>query len=72
MTNASDMLTTFDPDPADVALSSVPCQEAFDPRTHCFSEEDLKPQPVIKKARKMLVPDNLKVKTLSVLYILAL
>ncbi|XP_060777662.1 D site albumin promoter binding protein b isoform X2 [Neoarius graeffei] len=60
MTNASDMLTTFDPDPADVALSSVPCQEAFDPRTHCFSEEDLKPQPVIKKARKMLVPDNLK------------
>ncbi|MCJ8728782.1 hypothetical protein PDJAM_G00008640 [Pangasius djambal] len=60
MTNASDMLTTFDPDPADVALSSVPGQEAFDPRTHCFSEDELKPQPVIKKARKMLVPDSLK------------
>ncbi|KAI5105972.1 D site-binding protein [Silurus meridionalis] len=62
MTNANDMLTTFDPDPdpADVALSSVPGQEAFDPCTHCFSEDDLKPQPVIKKARKMLVPDSLK------------
>lgn len=63
MTNANDILTTFDPDPADVALSSIPGQEAFDPRTHCFSEDDLKPQPVIKKARKMLVPDSLKVKT---------
>lgn len=70
MTNANDMLTTFDPDPADVALSSVPGQEAFDPRTHSFTEEDLKPQPVIKKARKMLVPDSLKVKTRSVLYII--
>lgn len=69
MTNASEMLTTFDPDPADVALSSVPGQEAFDPRTHCFSEEDLKPQPVIKKARKMLVPDSLKVKIHCVVYI---
>lgn len=62
MTNANEMLTNFDPDPADVALSSIPGQEAFDPRTHCFTEEDLKPQPVIKKARKMLVPDGLKVK----------
>ncbi|KAK3571210.1 hypothetical protein QTP86_004900 [Hemibagrus guttatus] len=60
MTNANDILTTFDPDPADVALPSIPGQEAFDPRTHCFSEDDLKPQPVIKKARKMLVPDSLK------------
>ena len=51
----------FDPDPADLALSSVPGQEAFDPRRHRFSEEELKPQPMIKKARKMLVPDEQKV-----------
>ncbi|KAL0172432.1 hypothetical protein M9458_032743, partial [Cirrhinus mrigala] len=49
--NCNDMLAPFDPDPADVALSSVPGQEA---------EEELKPQPMIKKARKMLVPDDLK------------
>ncbi|KAI2655387.1 Hepatic leukemia factor [Labeo rohita] len=58
--NCNDMLAPFDPDPADVALSSVPGQEAFDPRRHRFSEEELKPQPMIKKARKMLVPDDLK------------
>lgn len=57
------MLPSFDPDPADVALSSVPGQEAFDPRRHRFSEEELKPQPMIKKARKMLVPDDLKVRS---------
>lgn len=35
-------------------------QQSFDPRRHSFSEEELKPQPMIKKARKVLVPDNLK------------
>ncbi|XP_077363239.1 D site albumin promoter binding protein a isoform X2 [Festucalex cinctus] len=55
-----DVQVNFDPDPADVALSSVPGQEAFDPRSHRFSEEDLKPQPMIKKARKMLVPNEHK------------
>ncbi|KAG7257845.1 hypothetical protein CRUP_015223 [Coryphaenoides rupestris] len=45
---------------ADVALSSVPGQEAFDPRRHRFSDEELKPQPMIKKARKMLVPNEQK------------
>lgn len=54
-------MVNFDPDPADLALSSVPGQEVFDPRRHRFSEEELKPQPMIKKARKMLVPDEQKV-----------
>ncbi|KAI1885855.1 hypothetical protein AGOR_G00208070 [Albula goreensis] len=58
--NGADVMVNFDPDPADLALSSVPGQEAFDPRRHRFSEEELKPQPMIKKARKMLVPDDLK------------
>ncbi|KAG7325623.1 hypothetical protein KOW79_010548 [Hemibagrus wyckioides] len=57
---AADVMVNFDPDPADLALSSVPGQEAFDPRRHRFSEEELKPQPMIKKARKMLVPDEQK------------
>lgn len=60
-TNAADVMVNFDPDPADLALSSVPGQEAFDPRRHRFTEEELKPQPMIKKARKMLVPDEQKV-----------
>ncbi|KAG5264452.1 hypothetical protein AALO_G00253930 [Alosa alosa] len=58
--NANDVMVNFDPDPADLALSSVPGQEAFDPRRHRFSEDELKPQPMIKKARKMLVPDEQK------------
>lgn len=58
---SSDIVVNFDPDPADLALSSVPGQEAFDPRRHRFSEEELKPQPMIKKARKMLVPNEQKV-----------
>lgn len=58
---AADVMVNFDPDPADLALSSVPGQEAFDPRRHHFSEDELKPQPMIKKARKMLVPDEQKV-----------
>uniref|UniRef100_A0A3B4AKA9 BZIP domain-containing protein n=1 Tax=Periophthalmus magnuspinnatus TaxID=409849 RepID=A0A3B4AKA9_9GOBI len=57
---SSDIMVNFDPDPADLALSSVPGQDAFDPRRHRFSDEELKPQPMIKKARKMLVPDEQK------------
>uniref|UniRef100_A0AAY4DX10 BZIP domain-containing protein n=1 Tax=Denticeps clupeoides TaxID=299321 RepID=A0AAY4DX10_9TELE len=59
-TSGVDVMVNFDPDPADLALSSVPGQEAFDPRRHRFSDEELKPQPMIKKARKMLVPDEQK------------
>ncbi|XP_058532039.1 hepatic leukemia factor isoform X1 [Ochotona princeps] len=50
----------YEPDPADLALSSVPGQEMFDPRKRKFSEEELKPQPMIKKARKVFIPDDLK------------
>lgn len=52
----------FDPDPADLALSSIPGQEAFDPRKRRFSTEELKPQPMIKKARKIYTPEDLKVR----------
>ncbi|XP_060948326.1 D site albumin promoter binding protein a isoform X1 [Limanda limanda] len=58
--SSSEVMVNFDPDPADLALSSVPGQEAFDPRRHRFSDEELKPQPMIKKARKMLVPNEQK------------
>ncbi|XP_056325245.1 HLF transcription factor, PAR bZIP family member b isoform X2 [Danio aesculapii] len=51
---------SYEPDPADLALSSVPGQEVFDPRKRKFSEEELKPQPMIKKARKIFIPDDLK------------
>ncbi|XP_016381667.1 hepatic leukemia factor-like isoform X2 [Sinocyclocheilus rhinocerous] len=50
----------YKPDPADLALSSVPGQEIFDPRKRKFSAEELKPQPMIKKARKVFIPDDLK------------
>ncbi|XP_044153827.1 hepatic leukemia factor isoform X1 [Bufo gargarizans] len=50
----------YEPDPADLALSTIPGQEMFDPRKRKFSEEELKPQPMIKKARKVFTPDDLK------------
>ncbi|XP_061080453.1 HLF transcription factor, PAR bZIP family member a [Conger conger] len=50
----------YEPDPADLALSSVPGQEVFDPRKRKFSAEELKPQPMIKKARKVFIPEDLK------------
>ncbi|MEQ2191711.1 hypothetical protein XENOCAPTIV_001490, partial [Xenoophorus captivus] len=51
---------SYEPDPADLALSSVPGQEIFDPRKRKFSAEELKPQPMIKKARKVFIPEDLK------------
>ncbi|KAK7938783.1 hypothetical protein WMY93_002109 [Mugilogobius chulae] len=51
---------TYEPDPADLALSSVPGQEMFDPRKRKFTAEELKPQPMIKKARKVFIPEDLK------------
>lgn len=50
----------FQPDPTDLVLSSVPGGELFNPRKHRFSEEELKPQPMIKKAKKVFVPDEQK------------
>lgn len=55
-----DVVGMFDMDPSD-SLSSSSGQQNFDPMRHTFSEEELKPQPMIKKARKILVPDNMKV-----------
>lgn len=53
---------SYEPDPADLALSSVPGQEMFDPRKRKFSAEELKPQPMIKKARKVFIPEDMKVR----------
>ncbi|XP_029014546.2 LOW QUALITY PROTEIN: TEF transcription factor, PAR bZIP family member b [Betta splendens] len=50
----------FQPDPTDLVLSSVPGGELFNPRKHKFSEDELKPQPMIKKAKKVFVPDEQK------------
>ncbi|XP_063282484.1 thyrotroph embryonic factor isoform X6 [Pelobates fuscus] len=50
----------FNPDPTDLVLSSVPGGELFDPRKHRFAEEELKPQPMIKKAKKIYVPNEMK------------
>lgn len=50
----------YDPDPADLVLSSVPGQEMFDPRRRKFSADELKPQPMIKKARKVFIPEDMK------------
>uniref|UniRef100_A0A8C6SKN8 TEF transcription factor, PAR bZIP family member a n=1 Tax=Neogobius melanostomus TaxID=47308 RepID=A0A8C6SKN8_9GOBI len=50
----------YDPDPTDLVLSSVPGGELFNPRKHKFSEEELKPQPMIKKAKKVFVPEEQK------------
>lgn len=57
----------FQPDPTDLVLSSVPGGELFDPRKHRFSDEELKPQPVIKKAKKVFVPEEQKVNWVIIL-----
>ncbi|XP_032357912.1 TEF transcription factor, PAR bZIP family member a isoform X1 [Etheostoma spectabile] len=50
----------YEPDPTDLVLSSVPGGELFNPRKHKFSDDDLKPQPMIKKAKKVFVPEEQK------------
>ncbi|KAJ8363280.1 hypothetical protein SKAU_G00121110 [Synaphobranchus kaupii] len=50
----------FEPDPTDLVLSSVPGGELFNPRKHHFTEDELKPQPMIKKAKKVFVPEEQK------------
>jgi len=45
----------------DLRLATIPGQvEDFDPATRRFSEEELKPQPIIRKRKKQFVPDELK------------
>ncbi|CAH0703641.1 unnamed protein product [Spodoptera exigua] len=46
--------------PADSTFSMASSGRDFDPRTRAFSDEELKPQPMIKKSRKQFVPDDLK------------
>ncbi|CAH1737649.1 hepatic leukemia factor-like isoform X2 [Aphis gossypii] len=46
--------------PADSTLSFASSSRDFDPRTRPFSDEELKPQPMVKKSRKQFVPDGLK------------
>ncbi|XP_055629123.1 myb-like protein Q isoform X2 [Toxorhynchites rutilus septentrionalis] len=53
------------PSPADsifdvAAFSMSSTTRDFDPRTRAFSDEELKPQPMIKKSRKQFVPDEMK------------
>lgn len=43
----------FEVSPNDLALATVPGQD-FDPRTRIFTEDELKPQPMIKKSRKQV------------------
>ncbi|XP_048243484.1 thyrotroph embryonic factor-like isoform X6 [Haliotis rufescens] len=50
----------FDLSPPDLALVSIPGLKDFDPRKRTFSEEELKPQPMFKKSRKIFVPDDNK------------
>ncbi|XP_023226213.1 hepatic leukemia factor-like isoform X1 [Centruroides sculpturatus] len=44
----------------DLALATIPGHNNFDPTLHSFSEDELKPQPMVKKSKKRFVPDNLK------------
>lgn len=47
--------------PLDIALATRPGSEAcFDPSSARFSEDELRPQPIMKKSRKQHVPDTLK------------
>lgn len=50
----------YEPDPTDLVLSSVPGGELFDPRKHKFTDDELKPQPMIKKSKKVFVPEEQK------------
>lgn len=46
--------------PTDLALATPPGQDHYDPASTVLPEEELKPQPIIKKSRKNFVPDNMK------------
>ncbi|XP_078683475.1 uncharacterized protein LOC144917383 isoform X2 [Branchiostoma floridae x Branchiostoma belcheri] len=48
-------------DPGDLALASIPgAKEDFDPRKRAFTDDELKPQPMMKKSKKVYVPTDLK------------
>ncbi|XP_052282359.1 thyrotroph embryonic factor-like isoform X5 [Dreissena polymorpha] len=46
--------------PEELSMTTIPGQENFDPTSHKFTDEDLKPQPIIKKSRKVFVDDSAK------------
>ncbi|CAH1777161.1 unnamed protein product [Owenia fusiformis] len=48
------------PNEQELALANIPGQEVFDPRKRQFSEEELKPQPMIKKSKKVFVAEDAK------------
>ncbi|CAC5359790.1 HLF [Mytilus coruscus] len=50
----------FTIDEGEQELVNVPGEETFDPKARHFSEDELKPQPMIKKSRKVFVPDEQK------------
>ncbi|XP_048778878.1 thyrotroph embryonic factor-like isoform X2 [Ostrea edulis] len=50
----------YDLNPNDLALASIPGHENFDPRKCKFTDDELKPQPIIKKSRKVFVPEDCK------------
>lgn len=46
-------------DSSDIALATVPGQ-SFDPKERSFDIDELRPQPIIRKRKKTLVPENEK------------
>ncbi|KAI1285871.1 Thyrotroph embryonic factor [Halotydeus destructor] len=47
--------------PTDIALATSPGSDnRFDPSNARFSEDELKPQPILSKSRKQHVPDQMK------------
>lgn len=49
-----------DTDQADISVVVVPGQENFNPKERRFTDEELKPQPMIKKSKKVYVPEDNK------------
>ena len=49
----------------DLSLATVPGLE-FDPKRRSFDLEELRPQPIIKKRRKLYTSDSQKVRNLSI------
>ncbi|CAH1267330.1 HLF [Branchiostoma lanceolatum] len=48
-------------DPGDLALASIPgAKDNFDPRKRTFTDDELKPQPMMKKSKKVYVPTDRK------------
>ena len=44
----------------DVALATIPGEDTYDPRSKKFNDDELKPQPMITKSKKVYVPDEQK------------